>query len=296
MEKRAGYTAVGMALVWPAMAAADVPMFFVFALTKVSYWWSIPLVVGIEAAALKWIFGYRWNIAVRASLLVNLVSLGLGVLIYPMIGMALYPVFAPQVTEAFGTGPMVELVATALGFALVDGVVETITLIVMHSFGWPRVTPVAAVLFFLANLLTAALLVGVIYVANAPARIGAEEMDALFETYSDEIAFMDRLLEEMPAERSDELYGFSGAWVEAKRAEAEPMAFTVLSVTVPGLAFRDILRRGLMQQSSRLEAEARRDGFTVRRLTIDGHIRAWSFEKTVRGAEVFKVLAQIWER
>ncbi len=281
---------------WPAMAAANVPMFFVFALTKITYWWSIPLAVAIEGAALRWLFGYAWTVALRASLIVNLVSLALGILLYPMIGMMLFPVLAPAVTGAFGYGQMVELIATAIGFALVDAAVEVITLNVMQAWGWERVTWRAAIWFFLANLVTAALLLAVIYAAATPPRIKTAELDTVFATYAEEIALMDRLLEEMPAQRSDEFSGFSSAWLDAKQAEAKPTAFAVLSVAVPGLAFGDVLRREMMQRSSELDAQAHRNGFRIDRLTIDGKVTAFGFEKTVWGEEIYKVTGQIWQR
>ena len=59
-----------------------------------------------------------------------------------------------------------------------------------------------------------------------------------------------------------------------------------------------LLEDTLQVRSRRMhgDAQAHRDGFRIDRLTIDGNVTAFGFEKTVRGEEIYKVTGQIWQR
>ena len=216
-----------LAVIVPAQARADIPMAPFIGWARLSHAWVIPVAIGLEAAALKWLFALGWRRALVLSLVVNLATGALGALVYPFLGLALYPFVAPLVLDLSYGGAAVETGA-ALGLVtLVDTGLELALLVL--AFGltatWRR-----ALGFLAANAASAALLYAVLAQAVAVPEIPAPEIARLETAYAPEIAFMQRVLDEL-----DEVYAennsLSGTpWSEKMSQEAAAFRFRRLYV------------------------------------------------------------------
>lgn len=217
----------------PAPAFADVPMFLVLALTRVTYWWTIPFVLIIEAVALRYIFRIDdWTEALWLSVKVNAISALAGVFVYPMVGMALYPALYPVVTETFGFGPYVEASATFFAMGIVDGVIEVIALTLLLT----RPSLAQGLLVGLMNLATVGFMFGAILYAAIPPSLPEEQAQAILSSYSREIALADRILSEAPAHAHfDRRHRFDEDWIEPLRDEARDLSYWRLMISGPQL-------------------------------------------------------------
>lgn len=105
-------------------AAADMPMLPVPAYEKLVHWWVIPTAVIIETYVLIALFGMGLTRAVAVSTSLNLVTIALGFVAYPITGFALYPATPEAGANIFGVGLRLKLTATLVVVALFDTVVE----------------------------------------------------------------------------------------------------------------------------------------------------------------------------
>lgn len=155
-SKKFGFLAPPMLLLTlaPVSALADIPMFLALPITKLTFWWTVLLAIAIEAAAIRWIFQFTWKRSTVASLTVNLATFLLGLVLYPEIGMSLYPVLEPLVTRLTGGGVFVELGVTLAISTLLDTAVELGLLRAVFDAG---IVLRSALLFLLANVLTASI-------------------------------------------------------------------------------------------------------------------------------------------
>jgi hypothetical protein len=231
--------ATGLFLLPAASALANMPMFFMIAFTKVSYWWTILLAIAIEAAAIHWIFKLPWIRAAIASVAVNVATLALGIVLYPFVGSMLYPSLAPAVTDLTGGGWFAELAATLLGTSVIDAVVELAILMLVFKalMAWSR-----AALFFVANVATAGILFGAMTLSSLPERLPQEEVDQVLQVFAPEIRFMHDLLDELPQrlrpmENIPNLNEFDPDWARSKRSEADSLRFHELWIHGPGRSF-----------------------------------------------------------
>ncbi|MBS0126420.1 hypothetical protein [Thetidibacter halocola] len=218
-------TVAGMA----TPAAADVPMVFMVALFKVSSIPGILAVLLIEGLALRWIFGFDTPLAMRTAFYANAVSFGVGLLLYPMIGAALYPVLAPIVMKAYGAAALAELAITLGALVILDTLIE---LPFIGRLRKVRLGLRAWAGFFLANVLGVLALAAFVvdYGALFEKPLPREEVAGLEAHYAPEIAFMHRLLDESAAVYAEhgEIYGTD--WVDQVSAEAAAFRFRRLTV------------------------------------------------------------------
>ncbi|ARE39610.1 hypothetical protein RGUI_1469 [Rhodovulum sp. P5] len=190
---------IGMALVqvlWAPVLYADIPMAPLIGWARLQHAWVILLAIGIEAAAIKWLFALGWRRAAVLSVVVNAVTAALGLVVYPVLGMGLYPLIAPLVLGVTYGSPAVEA-GVALAFVtLVDTAVELALLRVAFGLaaGWGR-----SFGFLLANALSAALLLAVLAQAEGTSRMPDEEVARLEATYAPEIAFMQQIVDDLDA-------------------------------------------------------------------------------------------------
>lgn len=243
MQSQRDFALFGIALAcWVASAgavAADVPMFFLVATTRIWYWWAIPAAIILEAIVFRFAFKNTWRIALAISLAANLASGALGVPLYPIVGMMMYPILAPIVTGMFGYGMAVEAVATLAALVLLDTAVEFLTLVVLYRVFSVQASILNALWVFFANLISTALLVTVIAsVPNLPAIGGQQEyltqeqLEQVALQFSEELQQMNRMGAALwQGERVDKPE-LDPSWIDAQREEALLRDFRDLAVVI----------------------------------------------------------------
>jgi hypothetical protein len=155
------YPILGMLLLLMSAspAFADVPMFPFIASFKLSSFWVLPLIFVIEAAAIRWIFGFAWRRSAIASVVVNLASLLAGYVVYTPVGMMFYLPLASILNRLTGgRAAYFELEATLAGTAVIDTAIELIVLALIFR---ASISLARASLFLLVNLLTAGVLIAI---------------------------------------------------------------------------------------------------------------------------------------
>ncbi|WP_397542721.1 hypothetical protein [Roseovarius salis] len=233
--------------------------------------------------ALRVLFGLEWPRAARLAIFVNLISMFGGIVIYPVAGLVLYPLLEPLVVMVFGRGDMVEFSSYALGVGVVDTGVE---LVALASFFGVAVRWRSGLGFLLANLLTAALLVGVIVWQNTPAAMPRAEAQAVQDTYAQELSFLEEVLAGLPRNVSvpDGAEGFpdfDDAELERIRTRMETLRLRTISLSVPLTTFFGIGITALMQ----IDARYRDGGLTIERGLM---MAAFTAGRAV-GAPVYRV-------
>lgn len=272
------------ALTVPGTALADVPMFLVIAMTRVTLWWTIPFVLAIEAAALKFIFGLAWGKAATLSVMVNAISAAVGVFLYPMVGMVVYPALYPVVTGVFGFGPMVEATATFLAMGVLDAIVELVA--VRTLLRMPTLPQALWVL--LANLATTGLLLGAVVYANIPPSLPREEAQGLVDAHSAELAFADRILAEAPQHRLPDSYRFDPEWFETLKDDVQGLTYRTLWISSTHAIGGTIVSTSSQQnmQGLTLIGTTEIDGFSISRFEYDWRDGGWRFYRISKSLKV----------
>jgi len=257
-----------LAALWlPSRAFADVPMFFVAALLRFASIPALVVVLLIEAAAIKWAFGFDWRKAVLTSVIANAASAAIGLFAYPMVGMAIYPIIAPIVMGVMNATVSLEIILTLLVVSILDTVIE---LPVIGRVRRIRITFRATLIMLLANI------VGSIVLALAivdwseirQERIPDEEIAHLEAYYAEEIAFMHEIYFQVPDVFDSHGFLVEEDWHERFQAPAEEMRFGMLGVTSNYIYY--IVRPRNLHSQSGLHGVGffRRDDLTVWR-TVD---------------------------
>lgn len=275
--------ALMLLLALPVPAAADMPMFPIFAAMRFSVWWTIPVALAIEAVALRLIFGLTWGRAGWMSVVINAATLALGFVLYPVAGVIAYPVLSRLVLAAVGGSPAIEFTATLVGAALIDTGVELLLL------KWPfrlAVTWRRGLLFLLANLLSAGVLLAAVAWEITPGRMTGAEVARIEATYRPEIALMREMLDELPEQVTlgDEPWQtkWTGRdWLKGNRARADRMRFLSLTLGVPPARYPMEFTRF---ETQRFDTLYQRQGLTLR----GGFVRS-----TIPGQETGVVLYEI---
>ncbi len=249
----------------PGVALANVPMFLVIAFTRITFWWTIPVAIALEAVAIALIFGVRWKQAAVLSTAVNGLSAAAGFFVYPLVGMSLYPALYPAVTSIFGFGLIVEAAATFLALAVVDTAIELVAL----GFFLRRASLREGVQFLAVNVVTAAILLGAVLYASAPPRLSEVERDAFFSDFSREMALISEVLDEAPEHLGETEFGFSEDWLADKATLAENLRFTMLRVGTRTRMGHVVSTPDLGMHGATLEGESREDGLIIQRLARD---------------------------
>lgn len=182
------------------------PIFFVFASVKVTFWWTVVLAIGIEAVALWYLFGLSPRQAVWASLLINTGTALLGILVYPLIGALSYPVLAPLVSETFGQSMTVELAAYCIAAAVIDTPLELILLARLSTraqYGL-SIGLKAVGVFFFANLISAGVLLAALYLGSVKRPVTEATRQAIEQVLVVEVDFAQRVMRDLPAHRDSE--------------------------------------------------------------------------------------------
>lgn len=214
----------------PQAAIADVPMFLVASLLKFASIPALIVVLLIEAAALKWAFGFGWKGAMVTSVVANAASAAVGVVLYPMIGGVFYAALAPYVIGLTGGGAGIEIAATLLGVSLIDTFIELPIVALIRKV---QITLRATLIYLGANILGGVVLILAIvgWSDLVPQRIPEEEVARLEAHYAEEIAFMRQIFEQLPEKYDSREKVFDRYWVDSLKAPAEAMRFNRLSVS-----------------------------------------------------------------
>jgi hypothetical protein len=172
-------------------AYANMPMLFVLFVVPSTMWWTILVAIGIETAALIILFTMSWRRAIIASALINTVAL---VFAYFFYFIPLYPIMGWIIRH----GSTIAFVGILVGPIIIDTAIELAFLrtLFVERLGWRRATG-----FFLANLMGAAVVLGVPYldaVKSAPPSLSVEEVAHIEREYAAEIAVLREMLEETP--------------------------------------------------------------------------------------------------
>ncbi|WP_137699846.1 hypothetical protein [Marimonas lutisalis] len=243
----------------PAMA--DIPMTWVIGILKFGAWPVLLLIVLIEAVALALACGLRAGRAVRLSLYANLFTAALGVVLYPPFAGVIYPLFQAALPGSVAQGWSMEWIITrAAGVTLLFTVIDTaLELPFLAHVGKLRITLKAAALYFLANFIGMAILVGVVLSGEGVFKppIPDEEIARFEQHYAPEIAFMQKTLGEFEAltsrpgwKREDE-NGTSpvDTWIAQVEAEAREYRFRWLTVSRQYMypIYRDEAAKGVSQ-------------------------------------------------
>lgn len=220
-------------------ASADIPMFFFVATTRIWYWWAIPAAIILEAIVFHFAFKTTWRIAFGISVAANLASGALGVPLYPLVGMMMYPILAPLVTGMFGYGVVVEAAATLTALVMLDTAVEFLALVLLYRVFHVPASILNALWVFCANLISTALLVIVIAsVPNLPAidrqaeSLTPEQLEPVVLYFAEELQQMKMMGATLwQGERVDKPE-LDPSWLAAQREEALLRNFRDLAVVV----------------------------------------------------------------
>lgn len=242
-------------------------MFFVAALLKFASIPALVIVLLIEAAAIKWAFGFDWRNALLTSVIVNAASTVVGLFAYPMVGMVIYPVVAPIVMGLMGGTVSFEILLTLLGISLVDTVIE---LPVIARVRKVRITFRAAVIVLLANAVGSIVLALALvdWSKTSREKIPEDEIARLEAYYSEEIAFMDEIFARVPSALDHNGNLIDEDWQESLRAPADAMRFGMLGITSRYIYYIVYPRNLHSQSALRGQGVFRRGNLTVRR-TVD---------------------------
>ncbi|SLN63679.1 hypothetical protein PEL8287_03482 [Roseovarius litorisediminis] len=231
--KRQPYLSVAFVLaVLPTALLANVPIFFVFAGVRVLLWWTIILAILIEAIVLWWIFDTSLRRALWAAFLINIGTTVLGFFIYPMVGTLSYPVLAPIITDVFGTGQLVELSAYCIAAAVVDTPVELLLLAIlsaMAGYGF-KITWKTGLIFFLANLVSAGILIAALQFEERKRPIDPETLQAIEQEFAPELEFAKMVFRELPNHTQPENGELDPGWRAEISAHAKQLNFVELTV------------------------------------------------------------------
>ncbi|MBN2906372.1 MAG: hypothetical protein JXJ18_06680 [Rhodobacteraceae bacterium] len=275
-----------MLCLWPSVAAADVPMAPFIGWGRIGHAWVVLLAIGIEAAALKWLFAVSWRRATVLSLVVNLVTAALGVVVYPFIGLALYPMFAPLVMELSHGGFLVEAGVALAIVALVDWGIELGVLALVFGLDIRRARAAG---FLVANVLSAALLFGALWYEQYIPGLGRNEWNRIEADHGPEIAFLREVLEEMPAHA---YYGYPWLdrdWRDEVAARAEGLRFYDLGfgIRVSETRYHDMFLNDLTSAGWTVDAQEKRGAVTLQRRergTFTRPVFTYRIERDVPGA------------
>lgn len=184
----------------PTAVFANMPIFFVFAGVRITLWWTVLLAVAIEALALRYVFALTWRRALWAAFLINVGTALLGFFVYPFVGMLSFPVLAPIVTEAFGTGQAVEIAAYCLAAAIIDTPIELALLALISATAGYRlkIGPKAVAVFFIANLVSASVLFAAIQEGPRKRPVDAETRQLIEDRFAEETAFARTVFRDLP--------------------------------------------------------------------------------------------------
>lgn len=236
--------------------------------TRIEYWWVIVAAVGIEAAAIHWLFAVDWGRAARLSLVVNLVTAGIGAVAYPFLGMFLYPVLAPAVLGLSSGGLLVEAGVALVFVALFDWLVELALLALIFGLAlrWYR-----ALGFLVTNVATAALLYGALWYAQYIPPLKEDELARIESVYAEEIALVREAAEDMPGHG---YYGYpwiDHAWRAAWVSRAEALEFYDLGfgIRVSPSRFHVMYVNDLHGGGWSVTARTQGDAVMIERLTRD---------------------------
>ncbi|MCA0871865.1 hypothetical protein LCL97_13585 [Seohaeicola saemankumensis] len=265
---------VGVWVMVPAIAVANMPLGPFFGAVRLAYWPVAPVAVLIEVVALKLFFDLSWKQAATVGVLVNVITAVVGVPLYPVISLALYPVLTPFVTGVFGYGAMVEVGALSFGFGVLDAGLEL--LLLRHLFK-VSITLGRGLAFLIANLLSAAVLFGAIYWSEISSRLSEEEFQSVMQAHDAEIAVLAELLAELPGHfvynseaRLDPL--FHEAWTETWGNRLDSMTVREVQVVVgPDL---EVLKSDRLPGERRLAA-IRSEGDTRMQRVLIGEGRTF---------------------
>lgn len=236
------WVALAFWLAGAGAVAADVPMYFFVATTRILYWWAIPLAIILEAVVFRFGFKTTWRLSVAISLALNLASGILGVPLYPVMGFFLYPIAAPFVTGLFGYGILIEAVATLIGLVVLDTCMEILALILL--FRYFRVQASVANTFWLsfANLVSTGLLVALIATVpdlpsfdpdrNLPEPLSPEALEPVTLTFAAELQQMQRMGETVWQGDKVEKPVLDPVWIAAQRNEAMSRKFRDLAIVI----------------------------------------------------------------
>lgn len=200
LHSRPAWVLAALLALLPTLALANIPIFFVFAGVRVTLWWTILLAIAVEAVALRYFFSLTWRQAAWAAVLVNIGTALLGFVVYPIVGTLSYPLLAPVVTQTFGTGEVVEIAAYCIAAAVIDTPIELALLAGLSTaagygikVGWK-----AAAVFFVANLISAAVLFAAIQIGPRHRSVDAQTQDLLQTRFAQEVAFARGIFDELP--------------------------------------------------------------------------------------------------
>ncbi len=150
------FVSILLGLGLPMLAYANIPMSLLIPFTKYVHWLLIPLIILIEALAIRWIFSFTWKRALFASIVVNIVSALLGVILYPLATGYLF--FYPDKTSTIGFLDFSKLV-------ILIGIVDTMIELLVLKYAFKiYVGGKYGAYFLITNLLTTALIYVVVYV------------------------------------------------------------------------------------------------------------------------------------
>lgn len=208
--------AIATLILWSGSAQANAPWVMLL-VGPLWLWWTVPLALVVEALALRLLFAARWWAAAAASVVLNLASALLGIVLFQLwVGDGLesdglrFMLYDEQGgVRANAVLFMVALVA--IGCALELGLAWR-----LFRVRWSARR--GAVLLIL-NLLTS----GSVFLHLVPADywdpLTAGEVARLEASYGPEVAFMKTLLETAPAERREP------GWLAQQREGAAALRF-----------------------------------------------------------------------
>ncbi len=282
-----------IAAAMPGAVMANMPMFFVIGFTRFVYWWTVPFAIAVELVAIRYIFRVTWGKAATLSLAANVVSAVAGILVYPLIGTALYPALAPAVVGIFGFGFTVEAAATTLAMAGVDTALELGIIALFLRTATFR----EGLLFLASNIVTAALLLATLLYANAPPRLSEAERSAFLSDYAAQLVFLSEVLQEAPDNLGATDFTFDEDWLAEKAAQAEDLRFDVLRVGTKMRMGHIASSYGRGMYGATLQGQTVSDEFTIRlwaRDPRDGGGKYWTvFGALDRGEQRYSVNAEL---
>lgn len=201
-------------------AYANMPILFVLFAAPGTMWWTIFVAIGIETAALMILFTMSWRRAIIASASINTVAL---VFAYFFYFIPLYPLLGWIIWH----GSTIAFVGIMVGPIIIDTAIEIAFLrtLFVERLGWRRATG-----FFLANLMGAAVVLGVLYfdvVKSAPPSLSVGKVAHIEREYAAEIAVLREMLKETPEltfEGSMSMPSWQNTqWVDRRRRQLTPM-------------------------------------------------------------------------
>lgn len=226
---------LALGAIFAGPAWANVPMLPFFAFIRLALWWVVLLALLIESVALRLLFGMNWRQAVRAALILNAISLGCGVFLYPLAGLLGYALLEDMIVDLFGASDFVEMSALWIGASVVDTIVELSALSLFWSLSIDFKRGFG---FLIANLASASVLIAVMaWEAHIPEMPAAEAARVEAE-YVPEITFLRSTLEEFPDHVivPDAPSGFpelDREWAKGLPAKLDTLRIRTMALSVP---------------------------------------------------------------